>query len=51
MMQRPQIRKTFISTQSFYDAETMAKLKGYLPKGRVRGQHGEFIVFADKFVI
>jgi hypothetical protein len=50
-MQRPQIRKTFISTRSFDDAAMNCKLHGYLPKGMVRGQNGEFIVFGDKFQI
>jgi hypothetical protein len=51
MMQRPQIRKTFISTHSFDDAATNAKLHGYIPKGMVRGQNGEYIVFSEKFII
>jgi hypothetical protein len=51
MMQRPQIRKTFISTSSFADAIMNAKLHGYIPEQTIRGQRGEFIVFANKFII
>jgi hypothetical protein len=51
MMQRPQIRKTFISTSSFADAIMNAKLHGYIPEQMIRGNNGEYMVFANKFII
>jgi hypothetical protein len=47
-MTQPQ-RKTFISRYSFDDAATNAKLHGYIPQQMIRGQNGEYIVFANKF--
>jgi len=43
-------KTTFVSNNSFSEAQQRAKLSGYIPVGQARNpKTGQFIVFAKKF--